>query len=27
MNEAIGRWRLNQCMKIIVRDSVLYFIL
>lgn len=27
MNEAIGRWRLNHCMKIIVRDSVLYFIL
>ncbi|KAG1755261.1 uncharacterized protein EDB91DRAFT_1098003 [Suillus paluster] len=27
MNEATGRWRMNQCMKMIVRDSVLYFVL
>jgi hypothetical protein len=27
MNEATGRTRLNQCMKIIVRDSVIYFVL
>lgn len=27
MNKATGGWRLNQCMKIIVRDSVLYFVL
>ncbi|OAX33167.1 hypothetical protein K503DRAFT_548964 [Rhizopogon vinicolor AM-OR11-026] len=27
MNEATGKTRLNQCMKIIVRDSVIYFVL
>ncbi|KAG0699970.1 hypothetical protein DFH29DRAFT_934295 [Suillus ampliporus] len=27
MNQATGRWRINQCMKMIVRDSVLYFVL
>jgi len=27
MNQATGGWRINQCMKMIVCDSILYFIL